>query len=274
MELSGYSISATPLSGGNILVAYSNSGSGYDEYGTSSIYNSAGALVSGPIVFKSAGTACISSTKLNDGIVFVTYIDTSSAGGCCGTFMISDSSGNLSGNSFVFNSKATDFISAAALPNGNVFIAYHDAGEKNKGKFVIYDSSGNLICGPTLFNGRQTFFISATMLGDDNVLIMYQDRGNDGHTRLNSYVICGMYGNILSGPGILSISELYNAGNLSTTAMTDGNVFLAYRDSANTHGEIAILGSRCLQLQKVNSNEVRLWNFTGETQNLTLSANH
>ena len=59
---------------------------------------------------------------------------------------------------------------------------------------------------------------------------------------------------------------------ISTITLPNGNVLIAFRNSGMSGvGTFAILGKKCLQLQKVNRNEVRLWNYTGEELELMLS---
>ncbi len=251
-------ISTKTLTNGNIFITYRNySNSGY---GTFVIYDSSGSLVVGPTVFESASTDDISVTTLHNGNVFIAYRDDGNSS--YGTFVIYDSSGSLVAGPTVFESAMTLEISTTTLPNGNVFIAYHDGGNSGYGTFVIYDSSGSLVVDPTVFEYESTSYISTTLLASGNVFIAYRG-GGFGY---GTFVIYSSTGSLVAGPGVF---ENRSTAYISTTLLINGSILIAYDDDGN--GTFTILAEKSLKLQKISPNVVRLWNFTGETLDMTLS---
>jgi hypothetical protein len=127
----------------------------------------------------------------------------------------------------LFESAATNYVSATALANGNVFIAYQDGGNLYRGTFAIYDFAGNQVKAPTVFESAWTFDISATTLIDGNVLIAYRETTTD----YGSFVIYDSAGNLVKSATVFeSATALY----ISTTVLTNGNVLIAYEDDANS----------------------------------------
>ena len=89
---------------------------------------------------------------------------------------------------------------------------------------------------------------------------------------------CEEYGNIFGYEGELIIAptvfESVTTYYISATALSNGNFAIAYRDRGTLgYGTFVICGKPHLALEKVNNNEVRLWNYTLETLEMMLSVN-
>ncbi|MBW2976489.1 hypothetical protein KY347_03520, partial [Candidatus Woesearchaeota archaeon] len=138
----------------------------------------------------------------------------------------------------VFESATTIFVSATALTNGNVLIAYEDGGNSNYGTLVIYDSAGNQIKAPTVFESGRAESISATALTNGNVLIAYRDHDNSDY---GTFVIYDSAGNQIKAPTVFESGGIYY---ISATALTNGNVLIAYDDGGNSnYGTLVIYDS-------------------------------
>ena len=260
-------ISATTMTNGKVLIAYSDIGN--SSYGTFYICNWTGGIItllSSPVVFSTDTTSNISATPLTDGNVLIAYTNYNS-GANTGGFVIYNSSGTLVYGPTVFSSSSTGGISATTLGNGNVLIAYSD-GISSKGTFKIYSPSGTLVSGPTVFWGVSTSTIYANALSNGNVLIAYQDWGGDSY---GTFEVYNSSGDAVTGPVVF---ESANTQNICATNMPNGNVLIAYTDAVNSYsGNYVVLTGKSLKLEEVNSNEVRLWNCTGETLDLKLFVN-
>ncbi|HPD73818.1 MAG TPA: hypothetical protein PLX95_00785, partial [bacterium] len=122
-----------------------------------------------------------------------------------------------------FNSGSSISPSVTTLTNGNVLIAYQDAGSANYGNFVIYDSLGNLVVSETTFNAGTTYTPSATTLTNGNILIVYQDYSSSQ----GNFVIYDSAGNLVVSETTFKVSS--NLYTPSATTLTNGNILIAYR---------------------------------------------
>ena len=264
VQLSGNNLSylsTTVLSNGNVLIAYRDGGN--SGYGTFVIYNSSGSNVSGPVVFEEADTSYLSTTVLSNGNVLIAYRDGGNSG--YGTFVIYNSSGSNVSGPVVFEDSPTTSISAAGFLNGNVFIAYYSS--VTNGNVVIYDSYGNLVKDAEVFYNGGIISLSLVSLYSYGGLIAYHYDGV-AYAGL-AYAVIGPYGGISQSTELL-LTMANSSNTISATAMHD-STFMAY--SVNGVCSLSVLMPQCLQLEKVSSNEVRLWNYTGETLECILSVN-
>ncbi|HPD74286.1 MAG TPA: hypothetical protein PLX95_03320, partial [bacterium] len=136
-----------------------------------------------------------------------------------------------------FNSGSSISPSVTTLTNGNVLIAYQDAGSANYGNFVIYDSLGNLVVSETTFNAGTTYTPSATTLTNGNILIVYQDSTSSQ----GNFVIYDSVGNLIKSETTFNAGTTYTP---SATTLTNGNVLIAYRGPSSFYpGYIVIYDS-------------------------------
>ena len=142
------------------------------EYGSEGVFNPAATA------YETSSTVALDSRH-----ALIAYRD--SANSNYGTAVIATISGTGTaatvsfGSEYVFNDASTLDISAVALSETKVLIAYRDVGNSNKGTAIIATISGSTITHGSeyVFNDASTDFISATKTSE-NVLIAYRDVGN------------------------------------------------------------------------------------------------
>ncbi|MFC1645033.1 tail fiber domain-containing protein [Patescibacteria group bacterium] len=227
-------VSTTTLANGNVLIAYRDEGN--SNYGTFTIYDSAGSQIVAPTVFESASTSHVSTTTLTNGNVLIAYQDVGNSS--YGTFVIYDSAGNQVIAPTVFESATTIYVSATTLTNGNTLIAYQNGGNSSYGTFVIYDSAGNQVIAPTVFESATANYTSATSLTNGDVLIAYQDGGNSSY---GTFVIYDSVGNQVKAP---TVFESAAVNYVYPTTLANGNIMIVYQDVGNSsYGTFVIYDS-------------------------------
>jgi hypothetical protein len=221
-----YNVSATPLTNGNVFVAYSDNGN--SGYGTFTIYDPSGVQVKAPTVFESGSIGIVSATTLTNGNVLIAYNDQDNFN--YGTFVIYDSAGNQVKAPTVFNGGDAYNLSTATLTNGNTVIVYRDSSNSDYGTFVIYDSNGNLVKESTVFEYAGVYEnISAVALTNGNFFLAYMDSGNSGY---GTYAIYDSAGNQVKAPALIESAYL---GQISAAALNNGNVLITYYDTNNSN---------------------------------------
>jgi hypothetical protein len=232
--------SAVALSDTKFVVAYSDVGN--SEYGTAVI----GELSEGTIaygseyVFHSAQTYYISAAVLSDTKIVVAFQDSGNSN--YGTAVIGDVSGTTItfGSEYVFNSGATDYISAAALSDSKFVVAFRDMGNSYYGSAVIGDVSGTTITygSEYVLNSEETLLYSVAALSDTKIVVVYTDRGNSDYGTT-------LIGNI-SGTTITYGSEyVFNSAEtyyISAAALSDTKIVVEYSDYSNSHYGTAVIG--------------------------------
>jgi hypothetical protein len=255
-------ISAVTLKNGDVFIAHTNV-INYSQYGTFAIYSPSGTQVAGPTVFLTGGAYYVSATALQDGNVLIAYFDNDNSGN--GAFVIYSPSGALVKGPTIFCGPGGSEISAVTLRNANVLIAYLGS---QGGTFAIYDSSGSLVSGPTIFKGSSTREISATVLANGSALISFRD---DVNSYFGTFVIYNAAGTLMVSPTVFNHTR---TDDISAQALPNGHTLIAYMDADNSqYGTFVIWGQQDLRLQKIDNNQVRLWNFTWETLELIISVN-
>ncbi|MBN2101123.1 hypothetical protein JW710_04525 [Candidatus Dojkabacteria bacterium] len=134
-----------------------------------------------------------------------------------------------------FNTGSSSDISSTTLENGNVFVAYRDAGNSHYGTFVIYDSSGAQVRGETVFASAASTYVNATTLTNGNVVIVYRDEGNSYY---GSFVIYDSAGNLVKSETVFAST---NTTYPQVVAMTNGNFFIAYRDVGSSNSGMFVI---------------------------------
>lgn len=233
----GYVISATTLSSGNVFIIFSYGSSNY-LYGMLCTVSGTTITVAQKTGIKnvSAGVS-MRTIALEDNKAFVIYNNGSSKYGLICT--MTDTTISIGTAYTLYNNTYTDYSkSLTVLPNGNVFVAYG------------YDSSNYLhamvcsVSGTTITAGTDTalstetnsgYTISAVTLPNGNVFI--------AHSYGSSYylyvMVCTISGTTITAGSDYSSSTASNAGyKISALSLTGGRVFVAhsYKSSYYLYG--------------------------------------
>ena len=171
-----FDVASNVLSSGYIVLSYGQASDGIWEVITAN-----GGQVVGEITFEAGTTEDCSVVQANNDTVFVFYKDVADGGR--GKFVRYQSNGTRLSSPNpgqpVFESGEVDYLSAIALMNGNVAVAYSDKDDSGKGKFCILDGSGNLVTAgdpnQLVFHDGDTKHIAASLAVNGNFLIAYAD---------------------------------------------------------------------------------------------------
>ena len=233
-------ISAVALSDSQVLVAYADSGN--SNYGTAVVLAISGTTISvgNKTVFNSGSTGYISAVALNNSQALVAYTDYGNSS--YGTAVVLTISGTKIsvGNKTVFNNRNTGYISAAALSNSQVLVAYRDSGNSSYGTAVVLTVSGTKISvgNKAVFNSGKTTYTSAVALSHSQALIAYTDSGNSYY---GTAVILTISGTKIS-VGNKTVFNNRNTGYISAAALSNSQVLVAYSDSGNSgYGTAVVL---------------------------------
>ena len=249
-------ISAERISGGNIVIAYSDLNN--NKAGTFSIFNPLGEQAIGPIVFSHENTSDIAVKGLASGYIFAAYADESNSN--AGTFSIYNSVGEIAIGPVIFSENSIAGIRLAQLADGNIFIAYVDAVNSDSGEFVIYGTDGVKSLGPVIFNQGETGNISIAQLTNDNIFIAYTNEAGNG---IGEFVEYTTGGELALDSNVFNQAE---TGSISILKLTDDNVFIAYTNQANSsQGELAVFNTNLDEL-----GEPTVFSF-GETGNISIT---
>jgi len=250
-------ISSTFDSNSNkVVISYRDVGNNTGR-GTSVVGTVSGTSISfgTPVVFETGVVSQNSSVfDANSNKVVIAYKDDDSSG--AGTAIVGTVSGtSISfGSAVVFNSSATEVISASFDSNSNkIVIAYQDQGNSSYGTAVVGGVSGTSISfgAPVVFNQATTLYISAVFDSTANsVVVSYRDVGNISY----GTVITGK----VSGTAITFGSEAVfeSATTLeiaSTFDSSSGKVVIAYSDFGNSsYGTSVVFSSPTTNLTASN----------------------
>ena len=173
-------ISAVALSESKVLVAYRDEGN--SKYGTACILTINGTSITAgtETVFNSGSTFQISAVALSESKVLVAYRDDGNSKYGTACVLTINGTSITAGTGTVFNSGSTSYISAVALSESKVLVAYRDEGNSKYGTACILTINGTSITAgtETVFNSGSTFQISAVALSESKVLVAYRDDGN------------------------------------------------------------------------------------------------
>ncbi len=141
-------------------------------------------------------------------------------------------------NQGTFNSGRTIYISAVALSDIQVLVAYGDGGNSNYGTAVVLTVSGTTISVGTekVFNRGNTSNISAVALNNSQVLIAYRDSNSSSGTA----VVLTLSGTTIS----VGTETVFNRGIISYTsavALNNNQVLVAYTDNENSSSGTAVV---------------------------------
>jgi len=233
-------ISTTLIDDNKICVSYrDNDNSGY---GISIIGTISGDTISwgSEYVFNSGSTYDISSTKIDDNKICVSYRD----GGYSyrGTSIIGTISGNTIswGSEYIFNNGSTSYISSTLIDENKICVFYRDESNANYGTSIIGTISGNTISWGSeyVFNTGTTFYISSTLIDDNKICVSYQDYANSYY---GTSIIGTISGNTISwGSEYVFNSE--NTYDISSTLIDENKICISYRDSGNSGYGTSIIG--------------------------------
>jgi len=236
-------ISTVKLDDTHVCVSYAdygNSGKGTVKVGT--ISGNSISWGSGYLLPNSGTTAFISTVRLDDTHICISYRD--DAGSSYGTSIIGTISGTTItwGSKYVFNSSGnTNFISAALLDSTHICISYRDNGNSEYGTSIIGTISGTTITfgSEYVFNSSVTYNISTVRLDDTHFCVSYTDIGN-------SYYGTSRVGTV-SGTTITWGSKyVFNSGDTNwvlTASLDDTHICVAYQDAGNLSYGTARIGT-------------------------------
>jgi hypothetical protein len=143
------------------------------------------------------------------------------------------------GMEITFNSATTTYISACALTDSKVLVAYQDGGNLKYGTAVVLTIDGTTITAGTEITFQDTNvdvnYISAVALSDSKALVVYQGGVNSSAkvlTIAGTTITVGTEINFEGGSGTLYPSAV---------ALTDSKVLVAYQDFDNSRYGTAIV---------------------------------
>jgi hypothetical protein len=261
-------ISTTTLHNGNFVIAYRHGADNGGDRGAFKIYEPDGTFVFGTDFTDviRGNLNHISAETLSNGNFIIAFNDLEFN---YGKYVMYDQSGSEVGFDIYFSFAAVADVSTAALTNGNFIIAFNDTGNLNYGTFMIFDSSKEEVKSKTVFNSAVTGNISAAALDNGNFVIAYEDAGNND---TGSFVMFDSGGTEVKSETNFNHGS-FGTPSISTSALGNRNFVIAYQNDLSDERARAfrIYAELHLELEKVSSNEVRLWNHTDETLELMLS---
>ena len=216
IQYSSYPVSfpsVVPLRNGNIFFAFINASSTHGMY---SIYSQDGTRIKSETEYMSTANNGQDAVLLKNGNVAITYID----GGASynGKVVIYDQDGNLvksSGATTFFAGKA-QFVSAAVLEDGNLWVAYNNFTHSTyTGDFAIMDDYGNVIVQAS-FKNSSAPYASISPLKNGGAIIGYQH---------GAFVIMNNRGVVIKSVGNQASGS--NAA-VKTLGLEDGGAIIFY----------------------------------------------
>ena len=168
-------ISACKLDNNKVLVAYQDGGN--SNYGTAVVLTLGGTTVSvgNATVFKEATTAYISAVALSDNKVLVAYQDGGNSSYGTAVVLTVVGSSVTVGTATVFSSVATSYISAVALTDNKVFVAYRDSSTTSKAMVLsLSDDVVSINNAFTLKGGATSCDIRCSKLTENKVIVVYK----------------------------------------------------------------------------------------------------
>lgn len=190
------------------------------------------------VTFNSGGgTSHISAVALSDTKVYVAYRDEAHSNK--GVAVVLTIAGNSisAGMEYVFTSTGTaEHISAVALSDTKVLVAYKDAAYLNLGYMIHTITESSISLGPTYTTTTDPDNVSAVALSDTKVLVIYGDNSSNATAKILT----------VSGTSISSGSTItfYYGGatSMSAAGLSDTRVLVAYQDHLGSdYGKARIL---------------------------------
>ena len=187
--------------------------------------------------FNSGASTWISACKLDNSRVLVAYCDGgNSSYGTAVILRFADGFTSV-GTKTVFNSAVTAFISAVALTDSKVLVAYcSGATSAGSGTAVVLSISGTDITlnSSKVFCASNSDYFSAVALTDSKVLVAYRNSTN------GIAIVLTISGTTISA----GTAKTFGSGtpnNISAVALTDSKVLVAYCDNGNNAYGTAIV---------------------------------
>jgi len=233
-------ISAVALTSSKVLIAWSDFGN--SSFGSAIVGDISGTVITlgSTVVFESASTSDISVTALNSSKVLIGYVDVGNSS--FGTSIIATISGTVPtfGTAVVFESASTSRVSAVALSESKVFIAYSDNGNSGFGTGIVGDISGTV---PTfgsaeVFEDVSTTSIFAVSLESSKVFIAYRDSGSG----FGVAIIADISGtSMLYGVSVTFASA--STFNISVAKLSPERAIIIYTDNGNSDFGTSVIGN-------------------------------
>ena len=228
-------ISTTTLDSSKVLVAYRNQGN--SGYGTARILSISGTTISAPtsafVFFNTQAISNTSSVTLDNSKVLVAFRNTNNGRGTARILSISGTTISAPTSAFEFETQNIDYLSATALDNSKVLVAYRDSSANGRGLAKILSISETTISAPSsafVFQDQSIEYTSVKRLDNSRVLLAYKNSdSNNGTARVLSIsgtTITGLSTNFIFSPG--------NTYNISATALDNSKVLVSYTNDANS----------------------------------------
>ncbi|MCK9581268.1 MAG: DUF2341 domain-containing protein [Methanoregula sp.] len=170
------------LSSSSFAVAYLDEGAMYGNVAACTV-SSTVVTCGSEVTFNAAASFSISAATLSSDKFVVSYYDGGNSS--YGTVAACAVSGTIvtCGSEAVFNSAATQYLSAAAVTSDRFIVTYQDSGNSNYGTAVACTVSGTIVtCGSeTVFNNGDTHYNTVAFLSSDKSAIVYKDVGNSNY---------------------------------------------------------------------------------------------
>lgn len=217
-------ISATKMKNGNIFIAYKRYYSSNDYRGFHCIFDQQGNFVKNDTELYSKQTNKIQATALNNGNVFISFIESSTYNL---TFFIVDHNGTevKSVTSVVRCSNAEK--TATLLGNGNVMLTCADSSTSN-GLLYVYDEFGNKREGVITFDTDKLSAQASVTLPDGDGVLAF-DSGSSSTAYRGKFIVCSkelgtnLASNFING---IKVDTLINKGEFYE-AIYDGEKYIA-----------------------------------------------
>jgi hypothetical protein len=211
--------SVTPFSDGNVLVSYEDK---KDLRARFVIFDPEMKIIRGPVLIQDAAVECMSITRLAGGMtaMIAFYAPVGMTG--TGRFIIVNSSGDILGPPAVFSKEGLiSDISAATLPNGLMFIAYHSGFNRS----VVIDQNGNVIRPMSVYYAKYASRITAIPLDNGNIMVTFRDEQEKPR-----FVIIDPQGKVIGSPGYLFNGTV---DDVIPVKLNNGNVMAAITPVVN-----------------------------------------
>ena len=168
-------------------------------------------------------SGAVSAVALSDSRVLVAYGDTNDGYGRAVVLSVDGSTVTI-GEPYIFNSAKTDeSISAVAIGDNQVLVAYQDGGSNN-GVAVVLSVDGLTVTTGTsvVFHTGKVAEVAAAHLGNGKVFLVYREAGNTGRAQVL----------IASGASITTSTETHFDSNVKepkVAVLSESKVLVMYQ---------------------------------------------
>ncbi len=241
-------VSAVALSDTKVVVAYK-----YFDY-NSIIRGEACVLtiddttitVGTPVVFSSGSISFTSAVALSDTKVLVAYTKNYDSGGAEACVLSIDGTTIAVGTPVVFNSASIYYISAAALSDTKVVVAYYDPSSSYGDACVLSIDDTTITVGTSVvFNSVDIRDISTVALSATKVLVAYRNIGGPDYGMAR---VLSIDGTTIAVGTSMTFNSAYTS-DISAVALSDTKVVVAYYDPSSSYGEACVLEREKQEIQ-------------------------